>query len=333
MGGKLFGLGRVPRAQYLEIEKKVQAYLQQKMPLAYRIPRYYGAKADFGDMDIIISAELAGKDWQVLKGEITADLGISQFKSVSHLFSTVYQNLQVDFFNVPAAYLESYYNYMSFNDLGNLIGRICKKFNLKYGEQGLLYVYRREEGNYHIDLPITTDFRRICDFLGLAYDIWEKGFDTLEQVFEWVIASPYFSVEPYIESKPIEKRAKQRPTIERFLAYLEEKKIDKVHTFEADKKNYLPQIMAFFAESNLASQIAEEEAKEARTASIQSKFNGKHLMTLLPDLIGRELGLFIIDFKALFQDNQTFEEYIINAPQETIDDKIRAFYQQRSQKL
>ncbi|TAD88424.1 MAG: hypothetical protein EAY75_05450, partial [Bacteroidetes bacterium] len=108
MGGKLFGLGRIQRTEYLAIEKKVIEYLDNKMPLAYRIPRYYKAKADFGDMDVILSAERVGKDWHTIRQEIATDLGLEdhQYKSVSNLFSTSYQNFQVDFFNVPAIHLQ-----------------------------------------------------------------------------------------------------------------------------------------------------------------------------------------------------------------------------------
>jgi hypothetical protein len=311
MGGKLFNLGRLPKPQYLQIEANIKIYLEAKMPLAYHIPRYYASKADFGDMDIIVAPSLVGKDWQTLTQEIVTDLAITQYKNVSNIFSTVYQNFQVDFFCVKDQFLESTYNYLSFNDLGNLLGRICKRFNLKYGEQGLLYVYRREEGNYNIDLPVTTDFKQICAFLGLAYPVWEAGFDNLEQLFEWVIASPYFSVEPYLHTHQIEKRAKNRPTIERFLAYLQEKQIDKRYEFDEEKTAYLPQIIAFFQDSNLAYLIEAEEAKEARTIAIQSKFSGKLVMQLIPDLRGRDLGLFILEFKQQFADNETFEEFIL----------------------
>ncbi len=325
MGGKLFNLGRLPKKDYSEIEAQVKKYLDNKIPNSYRIPQYYRDKADFGDMDIIISPELAGKEWHILRQEITQDLDITQFKVVGNVFSTVYQHLQVDFFTAPALYLESTYNYLSFNDLGNLIGRICKRFELKYGEQGLLYVYRQAQGNYQKDLPITTDMGRICAFLGLDYPRWRRGFDNLADLFEWVIASPYFSVEPYLNpSKTIDKRAKHRPTIERFLAYLTTHNIEKRYVFEEDKSAYLPSIITFFPESDLAYQIAQEQAREAYMMEVQVKFNGKHIMSLIPDLNGIALGKFILSFKQQFVDNEQFESYLIQNPQKIIDEKIIA---------
>lgn len=326
MGGKLFNLGRLSQTRYLDIEKEVRAYLSKTLGEAYRIPRYYASKADFGDMDIIVAPDLTGKDREEVRQSIIQGLGITQYKFVGNIFSTVYQNFQVDFFCVEAEYLESTYNYLSFNDLGNLIGRICKRFNLKYGEHGLMYVYRREEGNYNIDLPITTDFSQICHFLGLDYAVWEKGFDNLENLFAWVISSPYFSVEPYLNAKPIEKRARHRPTIERFLEYLKQHRIQKRYVFEEDKEAYLPTIIEAFPEAKLAEQLEAENSKESRSIAIQAKFNGKHVMSLLPELHGRDLGLFILEFKQQFQDTHAFEEYIINTPQASIDEHILRFH-------
>jgi hypothetical protein len=55
MGGKLFNLPRMPRDPYLDVEVSVRRYLDGKLPGQYRIPRYYGDKPDFGDMDVLVA--------------------------------------------------------------------------------------------------------------------------------------------------------------------------------------------------------------------------------------------------------------------------------------
>ena len=197
MGGKLFNLPRMPRADYLQLEADVRRYLDTKVPNGYRIPRYYGNKPDFGDMDVILAKM---PNWDELRQAILQDLGITEYKTVGHVFSTNLRGLQTDFFMVAEEELETTYTFMSFNDLGNFIGRICRRFDLKYGERGLEYVYRRANGNYVVDIEVSRDFRETCRFLGLDYAAFEKGFAALEEVFEWVIASPYFSVAPYMVS-------------------------------------------------------------------------------------------------------------------------------------
>ena len=64
MGGDYFKLGRVPRERYMEIETKLRAFLDECFGRdSYRIPRYYGAKSDFGDVDVGVTASgAAGSD-------------------------------------------------------------------------------------------------------------------------------------------------------------------------------------------------------------------------------------------------------------------------------
>lgn len=321
MGGNLYKLGRIPRREYLIIENELRQYLDQKLGDYYRIPRYYGDKADFGDVDIIVSD--AVQDWQAIRQEILADLQITQHKAISHIFSTVYKNFQVDYFLVPDRYFEAVYNFFCFNDLGNLIGKICRRFNLKYGEYGLAYVFRRDDENYKKDILLTTDFAKICEFLGLDYHKWKEGFANLEEMFEWAIASPYFSVKPYLNpSKTLDKRSKERRTIQKFLEYLQEKQVTKTYDYLEDRDEYIPWIAENFPAANLIEQIEQEKELERIEKQIKSKFNGKLLMQLLPDLEGKKLGEFIVEFKQSFVD---FEQFVLETPQEEINQKIVEF--------
>ncbi len=72
----------------------------------------------------------------------------------------------------------------------------------------------------------TGDFRHICEFLGLEYEEWEKGFDTLEALFERTIARPCFLVAPYRDDLlgSLQRRAKDRPTLQKFASWLEQKR-------------------------------------------------------------------------------------------------------------
>jgi hypothetical protein len=320
MGGKLYNLPRMPRSAYLEIEADVRRYLEQKLPGQHRIPRFYGDKPDFGDLDVIVSSRL---DWGELRAEIARDLGITQTKAVGHVFSTLYRGLQTDFFTVPERYLESTYTFMCFNDLGNFIGRICRRFDLKYGERGLAYVYRRAHGNYQVELEITRDFERICGFLGLDYAAWRTGFDSLPAVFDWAIASPYFSVAPYLDDNDsnLRRRSDVRSTVARFVEYLRAQRIDKRPAFE-DRRSYLPSIIAAFPDVDLGALLERERAAEARQAQLAAKFSGKRVMRLAPGIEGKALGELIVRFKGSFDD---FEAWLLATPEEEIDRRILEF--------
>jgi hypothetical protein len=342
MGGKLFDLPRMPRAEYLEREAAVRAYLDGKLAGRYRIPRYYGDKADFGDMDVIVPSR---PDWGELREEIARELGVAATKTVGRVFSMAFRGLQTDFFAVPEAYLESTYAFMSFNDLGNLLGRICRRFNLKWGERGLEYVFRREhDDHYKADLPVTQDFARVCAFLSLDHATWVAGFPTLVGLYEWVIACPYFSVAPYLDEQEdtpataqpeppyhggvrtapavrMLAQRKDRPTILKFVEFLRERGITARPVFE-DKHAYVDRIAAAFPDARLHDQLAAERAKEARARALASRFNGQLVMQLRPELAGKALGEFIVAFKRSVDD---FDAFVLATSPDELARRIREF--------
>lgn len=100
-------------------------------------PSYYGAKPDFGDVDIILSRKALGNEkWELVLREITTDLGIQEFSSINkNVYSTVYRDFQVDFFLTQHESMEPKRSFMDLNDIGNIIGRLFRVFNLKYSER------------------------------------------------------------------------------------------------------------------------------------------------------------------------------------------------------
>ncbi len=323
MGGKLFNRGRIDRNRYLDIEADIRAYLDRYLGSdRYCIPRYYGNKPDFGDLDIIVRLD-PSDNWQQIRQTIVTDLGIGEFKAAGSVFSTLYRDFQVDYFTARSPYFESTYNYLSFNDLGNLIGKICRRFNLKYGERGLSYVYRYHNGNFQQEIELTQDFAAICRLLELDYDRWLAGFADITEIFEWTIACPYFSVAPYIDrSSSLERRVKERSTIQSFLDYLDRHQITKTYQYLDNRDDYLPWIAANFPTANLLDRVAAATAAAERSEMVKAKFNGETIMQLLPHLAGKELGSFIVNFKQQFTN---FEEFVIATEPHEIEQAILEF--------
>ena len=323
MGGNLFKLGRLPQAQYAVIETELREYLDRKMGDQYRIPRYYRSKADFGDVDIIVSDAAIQSTWQDLRMQIVQDLGIEQYKSAGAVFSTVYQHFQVDYFCKEQAFFESTYHYLSFNDIGNILGKIFKRFNLKYGEQGLQYVFRRTDGHFQKDLPVSLDFARIFAFLDLDYAHWERGFDTLDEMFRWATASPYFSIKPYEEQDATTaKRVKERHTMQRFIQWLQENRITQTFTFQEERDAYLPMIEAFFPEAHLLKKIEQERQREGFVQQLRGKYSGQVVMRLFPELQGKALGEFMRKFEAQWEDH---EAVLAEMEAREIESRLKAF--------
>jgi hypothetical protein len=319
MGGKLFNLPRMPRDEYLAREAEVRRALDGLLGGAYRIPRFYGDKPDFGDMDVIVAGR---PDWEAVRAEIMRALGVTEWKTPGHVLSMAFRGLQTDFFVVPERYLDSTANFMSFNDLGNFIGRICRRFDLKYGERGLSYVFRREGGSYKAELEITQDLGRICAFLGLDHAAWVAGFPSLPAMFDWVIASPFFSVAPYLdEAAGAMARRQERSTVTRFVAYLRERGIDRRPDL-GDRRARLPTVAAAFPDADIERWVQGERDKEARQAQLSARFSGRRVMRLLPGLAGAALGAFIVAFRASVPD---FEAFLLGASDEEIDRRILDF--------
>ncbi len=323
MGGNLFKLGRLPKADYLKVEATLKPVLDATFGDLYRIPRYYASKPDFGDMDIIVSSDAIGNYWEQTRTQLIEELNLTTWKSVGHVFSTQYMHFQVDYFVVSHQYFETTYNFMSFNDLGNILGKMFRRFNLKYGAEGLAYVYRRENGHYKRDLPVSQDMRQILSFLKLDYTPWEKGFDTLDEMFFWVLTSPYFSVKPFLDpSKTTEQRIEHRKTMERFVEWLQTHQITQSYTYLENRDEYLPQIAAHFPDSNLPKQIEQEQIREEEVRQMSLKFNGNLIMELT-GLEGKVLGSFIVAFKNQFTD---FENFLQTTDTEMVREKIVDFW-------
>ena len=306
MGGNLFQLGRKPRAEYLEIEADVRRCLDGLVGDGYRIPRYYASKPDFGDLDVVLSraATDALGGFEAFRTAIAAALDIRQSKNAGHVYSTVVRDLQVDYFVREPELLEPTYHYLSFNDLGNLIGKIYRRLGLKYGQDGLEYVFRREHNESYVrDLPISRDWPRILAFIGLDVPAWQAGFDTLEQMFTWVVASPYFSVAPYQQtSRTTEKRAADRKTMARFFTWLETERVEKRYEYLEDRERYIPMITAAFPDAGLEQLIAREREAEADAERLREKFNG-NLVRVWIGLEAKELRAFMRRFKEAFSDD------------------------------
>ena len=330
MGGKLFELGRTPQEEYVKIEKELLDYLSHKFPVGegkdvpYRIPRYYRSKPDFGDVDILLSNEVID-DWKTLREDIVKDLGPTDYECKSWLSMAYKNQIQVDFMPIDANLLIPTWQFLCYNDLGNLLGKHYRRFNLKYGEKGLFYVYRRDEGGYKKDIFLTSDMKRILGFLELSFEEWDAGFETLEEMFEWVIACKYFTCVPFRNlTKVTSKRARLRTTMKKFVEYVEEKNIQKAYPFE-EKSVYIPKIIEYFPDVPLENLIQQEKELEARANVIKSKFNGKLVMAKYPELKGPSLGKFLAKFKESFDD---FEDSIYHLPQDEIIQKLESFYQE-----
>ena len=320
MGGNLFKAGRVTKERYEEILVSLIPVLDKHFGKHYGIPRPYKDKADYGDVDIILDAGFVGNKLDWFK-KICEELGVVETHNVRNVRSMLYKNFQVDFFMTKTSEMESSINFMSYNILGNLLGRIYHKFNLRFGEAGLFYVLRGFRNHISKEIIVTRDMHKILLFLGLSYERWKQGFNNVEEIFEYVIESPYFCSNSYSsEYYTIRKRANERPDFNKFLEYIETNKIDKNFPFERPKEQYLGMIDLFF-KTDLTSAHDKHVLRQEKLQKISEKFNGKIVKDLL-NIDGKEIGVFLEKYKSGFKDEDAFGDFILIATQKEIEQDI-----------
>lgn len=294
MGGNVFThLGykaqRMDKPTYNKVLDKVHSFLDDLNIIYHDIP-YIRDKADFGDIDIIIEYGIDEHVFDAIRTNTTKlgatdETTIRNGKVMSVLVDGLYQ---VDFIKERKETVEYHVAYLSHNDLGNLIGRCAKEAGYKHGTDGFFYSHYLNGRALKKEFFISNDYRTVLNLLGLSVEKFDEGFDTLQDMFDYVSGNKYFKASFY-EFENLNNRNKVR---------------------DAKRKNYnlflnhvkgmpdsllnVPTYDIAFPE--LISQVEDFKEKVHRDKVIKEKFSGKLVMELTP-LQGKDLKEFILFFK------------------------------------
>lgn len=290
---------RLPAPQFHALAKSVVGRFSLRFP-GVRIEPIpaYASKADFGDLDVMVAREgfvQAGgvealEEWcqevgfsrgQIRNGPVTS----VEWRSSSEQS----EGFQVDFITTPEAEFDSAMHYYSFNDLGNLIGRLAHKMGLLHGHQGLLFPMRDDTHEFD-RLLVCKDPDRTLSFLGYDPERFKQGFDDLEQIFEYVVSSPYFNKEIFLlenRNHASRTRDKKRKTYRDFLVWIADRDDLPAFDFPEEKSEWLPHIFASFP--GFEEQYRQSWERLERHRRVQSQFNGK-VVGEMTGLSGKELG-------------------------------------------
>jgi len=294
----------------------------------------YRSKPDFGDLDIVVAGDVS-----VLADRIQSAMNVVQRVNngpvVSLGVNTVHGIFQVDL--VKVEYFDFAMRYFSFNDLGNLMGRIAHNIGFKFGQQGLVYPLRNplNENEMIGDIHVTGNFNWAIRFMGYDDHQYQKNvinrFDMLEDVFKFAASSCYFNPDIF----PLEVRGHQqrvrdakRPTYMKFLRWIDEnykiitikERDEKIAERDDLRAHMLEKAFNDFPGFKLRYDNAMTAFEKKKR--VAEKFNGKRVSDIT-SLDGEELGEFIRDFKKLFEDDECFKEWIDHATQEHIDGAIQ----------
>lgn len=335
MGGNALaaqGAERVDRITYNLLKKEILDKL-------YSITGYYGwveipsysSKDTFGDLDILFTN----------RDKNTFDKVLKLFGDPVHYHNTdvlsfLYANLQVDLISMNPENYHTAKVYYSYNDLGNLMGKIYHKFGLKYGHQGLVMPLRDEDNSSHkfSDMIISKNPDKIFEFIGLSYSKFLHGFYNLEDIFKFVISSPFFDPDIFSfenMNNAARVRDKKRSTYNAFLEYVKDLNQIPRPEWKEDKSEYLNNIFGFFPEAYQTYQkelILFEEHK-----SMQEKFNGTKVREWLEvaypkeEIVeGVEFGHFMKYVLQHIGQDETKKNWILNISEDDMRYRVINWY-------
>ena len=188
---------RVDREEYIKIRdyviEKISSGIANHSFVNRRILDIpaYRTKESFGDLDILLET-FSGESLNYAD-MIHGWFSPKQLVTNSGVYSFDYENFQIDLILTPTEYYDTSLSYYSWNDLGNLAGRIFKKLGFKYGHKGLSYIFRDKDNQFNsfAEIVVSKDIKKIIEFGDLNYEEFIVGFDTVEQMFRWVSKPEY----------------------------------------------------------------------------------------------------------------------------------------------
>lgn len=324
MGGNAIKGAFTRRYEKKEFENILPVILEKAKKLFSdaKSTTYFKSKQNFGDADVLCLVDkpitINIKDW------IIEEFGSKEVVQNTHVYSFEYNELQVDFILVPTSEWETTQVYYSYNDLHNLIGKISHRFGLKWGYRGLVYSYKID-GKKLGDITITKDYKKALSFLGFDVERYDKGFDSLQEIFDYVVSSKYFIPRVFdfdTLNRINRERDQKRPTYKSFVDFIQPLKEnnDSYYYFYKDKKVYLGLIDFHFP--GFLKEYRNLEKKEERKRKVHSLYNGNLLMEKFK-ISGKELGLAMNKFKKEFESLEKMEDWILENDTETI---LEIFY-------
>ena len=230
----------------------------------------------------------------------------------SNVISFPYMGFQIDVTFFPKKDFWSALNYNSWGDTSNLLGRVFHKKGLHLSHIGLSFWIRQGmfdnnitwSDNDHIyeKVVLTRDMKTICELGGFDYAKWKAGFDTNEDVYNFVAESKFFKKELFaFENLNNVNRVRNAKRImyKGFVDWLDVKNPDESHKAEfLDKSTYALIYQGKFP--HLRDAISKYYFEYNVTKCLKSKLNGRIVMDVLGIEDGKMVGQIMSAIKKEF---------------------------------
>lgn len=328
MGGNLFKESkRIDTIQFNTICSQIGWVLENKLGLDNCPVKFFNNKEEHGDIDILVFKDLS-YDTQVLINTLKEFPTTTKIKKNGNVISILYDNVQVDLILIDKVFKETAKLFFFYNDFGLLLGKIFYYNRLKFSPEGVKYKVKYLQ--YSGEINLFTDIDDTFNYLGLDKCRYDQGFDSLEDMFEYIISSKKFCKESFDKSL---WRSDQR--------HRDLKRKNLLYFYEWIKDKDLPSIERPSKEEvfEFANNITDGEVKELFNYMVELdelkkriafKFNSNFLMETFPVLkdYPKYLGIFIRTFKDNFDDDEHFCDYLeLTDKEEYLDDLEKHLHQ------
>ena len=256
---------------------------------------------------------------KTILSKLSGDVKVESFKSSgnAHVISFSEEARIVIIYAKNEEDFNWLYNYHSYSN-SIIFGKILKSAGLKYSEDGLEYIqYDLRENHKSVvgSISITKDFSRILEILELDKAEFEKGFKSSTEFIEFVIKSPYFYPEKFINHDK-EQRSIILQRLEEYLI------LNNVQNHDAKKLTF-DRIKELFVNIDFETEIANLIAKAERKKGIIDKLNGRVILDTIPGFEPKRIGIALGYFKHSFSSHEEYIEFMTERSKEEVMSKFK----------
>jgi len=321
---------RYEKEEYHQLCEELLPKLAEIFDTEVSLVESFKHKETFGDMDVLVLGrrdnnkvkEILIKAFNPPPGQIYCNI---------HVVSFEHKELQIDLIFTKESQWESSKLFFKYGDLGNLLGKMYHKINLKYGFEGLKMVIRDLDDTKKLgEFIISTDGEKIFEFMGLSWDRYLQGFDNEQEIFDYIIQSRFFDPEAFKFENLNHinrKRNRRRKGYGEFVKFVEEANIKSNYTFdETDKTKHIQEIEEYF-DVKITDEINRLQQAEKLRQEIAGKFDGRKVMEWGEIDPGPEVAKHIEGFKNHISEEKNYNQYMIEKSQEEIKSEFLKYFQ------
>ena len=161
------------------------------------VPPEAPEKVDHGDIDVLVDEPLFNFTSEDIKQALGAEAHMKAGRTncfAIQLSDDGDRYFQLDIQTCKKGSLEWASVIYGYGDIWHIIGSAVTRFDLAIDDSGLHARVKKIEGTNRKDcrLFLTSDPQKMMDFFGLDGLKYQKGFSTLDELFEWAVSMPYF---------------------------------------------------------------------------------------------------------------------------------------------